>query len=115
MTDLERAILVSYLQDCSGSGFVLSRIQRSRSGELVPDHWSGNCVFVDFYPDRAVVTHQWIGDTEGRDAAVAISLDDAEALLRAEPAAQASVMSKVVPLPPRPEPAEPVAAPDPAA
>jgi hypothetical protein len=112
VTDLERAILVSYLQDCSGSEFVLSRIQRSRSGELVPDHWSGNCVFVDFYPDRAVISHQWLGAAEGRDAAVAISLDDAEALLRAEPAAQASVLSKVVPLLPRPEPAEPGTAPN---
>jgi hypothetical protein len=64
-------------------------------------------VFVDFHPDRVVISHQWIYDSEGREAEVAISLDDAEALLRAEPAAQASVMSQVVPLSPGQEPSEP--------
>jgi hypothetical protein len=108
----EGIILTCYRRDCYGSARVLEWIRRARAGEPVADSWSGNEVFVDFYPDRAVISHQWIYDARG-EAEVAISLDDAEALLQAEEAELATVLDRVIFLPPGLEPAGPGDAPGP--
>jgi hypothetical protein len=65
--------------------YIFDLIRRVRAGEPLPPppHFGGNEVWVDFYPDRAVITHQWLFGPGGLEEEVVVSLDEAEGLLRA--------------------------------
>jgi hypothetical protein len=77
----------AFLRDTEGhADALLALIARAREaapgGEPIPD-WGGNEMWVTFYPDRAVITHQWIFRSEGVEEEIAIPLDEADSLLRA--------------------------------
>src|SRR5689334_17834579 len=60
---------------------MLDLVESVATAETYPVQFSGNAVFLDLYPDRAVIAAQWIKDKAGKECEVTIPLDEARQLL----------------------------------
>jgi hypothetical protein len=74
------------LRDTQGhADEVLALMEEARRGWPGgdPPGWAKNEVWLEFHPDRVVVTHQWLFRDDGMEHEIAVPLDEAEALVRA--------------------------------
>jgi len=60
---------------------MLDAVERVTTAEQHPVQFAGNEIFLDLYPDRAVIAAQWIKDDAGNECEVTITLDEARQLL----------------------------------
>jgi hypothetical protein len=83
----EAWLRAGFLRDTQGhADEILALIAQARHAEPgggEPPGWAKNEVWLAFHPDRVVVTHQWLFRDDGVEHEIAISLDEAEALVRA--------------------------------
>lgn len=77
----ERWVRSAFLRDAESRLSELIGLVRQARDSSQPFEWSGNEVWVDFFPGGAVITAQWMRDDKGAELEIEISLDEAEQLL----------------------------------
>lgn len=78
----EAWVLGCYLGEATSFlSVMLDAVESVSTAEQHPVQFAGNEIFLDLYPDRAVIAAQWIKDQDGNECQITIPLDEAEELL----------------------------------
>lgn len=79
---LENALKAGVLRESLSMGTEIQRLlQEARTAHNLPVQWAGNEISLELHSDHAVITHQWVGDKEGNDAELSISIDELNQLV----------------------------------
>src|SRR5438034_26759 len=75
----EAWLRAAFLRDSESQMEKVKGLMRyAKQSDHHPVQWGGNEVLLDLYPDRAVITAQWIKNTDGDECEITIPLDEAE-------------------------------------
>ena len=78
----EAWVLESFLSEATSFySYMIDTLNSVTTVDSHPVQFSGNEIFFDVYPDRVVITAEWIKDKSGNECKVTLPLEEAKQLL----------------------------------